>query len=63
LEDVHLGEGSRSEEIVDGRAGWAPAAGQFDMDGGSVGAAVGATFDGMGLEIEQSLDFVCGHRH
>jgi len=61
LEDVHLGEGSGFQEIVDGGAGGALAAREIDGAGGGIGAAEVATFDGMGLEIEEGLDFVGGH--
>lgn len=61
-EDVHLGEGAWLEEIVNGGRGRADAAGKFEGHGRGVSAAKGATFDGVGLEVEEGFDFLCCHK-
>jgi len=60
-EDVHLGEGAGFKQIVDCCGGGADAAGKFEGCGRGVSAAEGAAFDGVGLEVEQGFDFLCGH--
>jgi hypothetical protein len=62
-EAVHLGKGSWLEEIVDGGAGGALAAGEIDWDGRGVSAAEVAAFDGVGKQTQEGFDFVSGHDH
>jgi len=62
-ENVHLGEGFRLEQVVDGRALRAGAAGQIDCGRGCVGAAVEAALDRVRLKAEQLLDLIDGHDH
>ena len=60
-EDVHFGEGAGFEEVVDGGGGGAGSAGKLEGRGGCVGAAEGAAFNGVRLEVEEGFDFLCGH--
>ena len=62
VQDVHFGEGAGLEEIVDGGGGGADAAGKVEGCGSGVGAAEGAAFEGVGLEVEEGLDLLCGHK-
>jgi hypothetical protein len=61
VEDVHLGEGSGFEQVVDGGAHCARSAWQFDRARRGVGAAEEAALDRMGLEIQERLDLVRSH--
>lgn len=63
IEDVHLGKGAGFQEIVNGGADRALAAGEIDWDGGSVSAAEKAAFLGMWLEMQEGFDFCGGHDH
>jgi len=63
IEDMHLGECSSFEEIVDSRAHGPHAARKIEGVGGGVSAAEVATLNRVRLQIQQCLDFVGGHGH
>ena len=61
VEDVHLGEGSRLEQVVDGRALRSRAARQVDVPARGVGAAERAALNADAVRVEQRLDFAGRH--
>lgn len=61
IEEVHLGECSCFEQVVDCGALGTGAAGCFKISSRRVGSPVVSALDGVRIEVEQPLDFVCGH--
>ena len=62
IQNMHFREGAGLEEVVDGGGSGADAAGKVEGCGRGVGAAEGAAFDGVWLEIEKGFNFLCGHK-
>ena len=61
IQNMHFGEGSRFQKIINGRSGGPSSARQFERRSGGVGAAIEAALDGVGMEVQQRLNLVCGH--
>lgn len=62
VEQVHFRELILLQEVVDGRALRAEAAGQMEGGRGGPGLAEASALDGVGIELEQGLYLFSGHR-